>query len=659
MKTKKKPQKYLADWESKIEWLDPSKKTEFSGYCDFCKVEIKCTGGITDLHAHAKTNKHITRAAERKSNAQKKLTPFVNTSFQNKVRNSEMVLCAWGAANNQSMSQLESFAAILPKICPDSQIAKSMQLARTKASAIVVNVLGEGHHEDLSTHLRTTPFGLIADESTDIAGKKTLALIARTHVWINKDRFEIRDQFYDLIEVVETDADTLYDHVVRSFAADNIPYTEHLKAFAADGANNVTGKNKSLGAHLKRDCESLFQLKCTCHSMALAASYACRHIPSNVEQMCRDVYSYLSSSPLRTARFNEIQVLLEYKPAKMLHPSATRWLSLEAVVNRILDRYEPLQLYFKFLVNVDEVETPKVHSILETLENPTTKLYLVFLSYALSLVNKLNKLFQSETPELYKLHSAVSRLFKSLLNNFVKNDYLRSIGDNIGNLVFHERNYVGLNEIYLGVDAPLLLNELVEGNKISQEQIVSFKRNAINFYETLAKQLLFRINFNDSAMINLTIIDPRNVMDRKHQSILPLLESFPNIAKREDYQSADNEFREIRNMDLTELNSFAADGVEFWNSVLRTELVSNEKAFPTLRKLIPVFLSLPHSSAAVERLFSDYNNNKTKLRNKMKTSTVRGVLATKSMVKHNKEMEFTPNMTRRFNNSMYTNVEES
>ncbi|EDS35982.1 26S protease regulatory subunit 6a [Culex quinquefasciatus] len=64
--------------------------------------------------------------------------------------------------------------------------------------------------------------------------------------------------------------------------------------------------------------------------MALAASYACRNIPSNVEQMCRDVYSYLSASPLRTSRFDEIQVLLDYKPAKMLHPSATRWLSLEA-----------------------------------------------------------------------------------------------------------------------------------------------------------------------------------------------------------------------------------------------------------------------------------------------------------------------------------------
>lgn len=147
-------------------------------------------------------------------------------------------------------------------------------------------------------------------------------------------------------------------------------------------------------------------------------------------------------------------------------------------------------------------------------------------------MNKLNKLFQSETPKLYKLHSAFSRLFKSLLNNFVKDDYVRSLGTNLGDVLFHERNYVELDEVYLGVDAPLLLNELVEGNKISQEQIISFKTNVISFYETLAQQLLQRINFNDSAMINLTIIDPRNVIDRKHQSILPLLKSFPNIAKK-------------------------------------------------------------------------------------------------------------------------------
>lgn len=56
-------------------------------------------------------------------------------------------------------------------------------------------------------------------------------------------------------------------------------------------------------------------------------------------------------------------------------------------------------------------------------------------------------------------------------------------------------------------------------------------------------------------------------------------------------------------MDLRELNSCAGDAVEFWNAILRTELVNNEKSFPVLRKLVPVFLSLPHSSASVERLF--------------------------------------------------------
>lgn len=112
----------------------------------------------------------------------------------------------------------------------------------------------------------------------------------------------------------------------------------------------MAGIDKSLGAFLKKDCPTLFTLKCVCHSMALCASYACKDIPDEIEQLCKDIYSHLNCSPLRNSKFAKIQTLLELKPLKMLHPSATRWLSLESVVKRILERYEALSIYFGFVL---------------------------------------------------------------------------------------------------------------------------------------------------------------------------------------------------------------------------------------------------------------------------------------------------------------------
>ncbi|XP_055535505.1 uncharacterized protein LOC129724543 [Wyeomyia smithii] len=268
-------------------------------------------------------------------------------------------------------------------------------MGRTKATAMIVNFVGEGQHEEISTIMRETPFNLIADESTDISSKKSLAHISTQ--W-QEDRLKIMDIFYDLVEVVETDSRTLYNHVTGCFERDKIPYKNQLIGYAADGANNMTGHDKSLSALLKRDVPSLLILKCTCHSIALCSSYACKHVPDNIEQLCREIYNYLSNSPMRTSRFEEIQVLLEYKPVKMLHPSATRWLSLEAVVRRLLDRYEALQIYFGLLVNAERNETVKVRFIFDMLNDPTTKLYLTFLSYVLGLVTSLTSFFKAKPP---------------------------------------------------------------------------------------------------------------------------------------------------------------------------------------------------------------------------------------------------------------------
>ncbi|XP_058827037.1 uncharacterized protein LOC131687020 [Topomyia yanbarensis] len=596
-KKKKAVQKYMKDWELKLHWLAPG-SNQYS----------KCSAGFVDFQKHGTTQKHKQNESLLKK-ATPSVTTMLKTSYKEKIRNAELQLCAWGAANDKSASDIESFAECIRRICPDSEIAKGLKMGRTKATAIITNVLGEGQHDELSAHLKKTPFSLIADESTDLAAKKSLALIVRTFFW-RKAKLVVADCFYDLIQVIETDSRTLHTIVTDCFKRDHIDYQSNLLGYAADGANNMTGTEKSLATFLKKDCPSLFVLKCICHSMALCSSYACKHVPDRIEQVCRDIYNYLSCSPLRTSKFDDIQILLELKPMKMLHPSATRWLSLESVVQRILDRFEALKIYFGFLTNVDQVEKIKVVSIYETLNDPVTKLYLTFLAYILNLVNKLNKLFLSETPELLILNSSVSRLFRTILDCFFKSDYMQKLND---------------------------LTK-VSNRSISVDQVNHFRTNIMRFYITLSNQILKRFNFNDGILVNLTIINPDNIISRKHTSLLPLLQCFPNVISCDQIQTIDDEYREVRNINFSEFsNDQLKDPTAFWEKVLTMERCDGQLAFPALKVFIPCMLILPHSSASVERLFSAYNLNKTKLRNRLETETMRGILATKSYVRHNKD----------------------
>uniref|UniRef100_A0A1Y1MFW2 BED-type domain-containing protein n=1 Tax=Photinus pyralis TaxID=7054 RepID=A0A1Y1MFW2_PHOPY len=112
----------------------------------------------------------------------------------------------------------------------------------------------------------------------------------------------------------------------------------------------------------------IFVMKCICHSFHLCASYACEKLPEEVEKFARYVYNYFSNSPKRTEELKEFQQFANVSPVKMLHPSSTRWLSLESVVTRLLTQYGALTLYF-----TDKASSKKdqaAFSILHLLQQP-------------------------------------------------------------------------------------------------------------------------------------------------------------------------------------------------------------------------------------------------------------------------------------------------
>jgi len=63
---------------------------------------------------------------------------------------------------------------------------------------------------------------------------------------------------------------------------------------------------------------------------------------------------------------------------------------------------------------------------------------------------------------------------------------------------------------------------------------------------------------------------------------------------------------------------------------------NDTKKLPLLLNFV-LHLYLPHSSATVERTFSEISFNKIKIRNKLKTSALIGILRSKTHLKREKE----------------------
>lgn len=136
----------------------------------------------------------------------------------------------------------------------------------------------------------------------------------------------------------------------------------------------------------------------------------------------------------------EYQAFLDLEPHKFLRAGQTRWLSLEvkklynylfklkfiltfffqASVNRIIEQWSALILYFtncSYDAKKD-TECARTDAMLYSLKQPTTKIYFLFLSYVLKILNSFE--FQSEEPKIQLLLSKITTLYKTILRSFVK-----------------------------------------------------------------------------------------------------------------------------------------------------------------------------------------------------------------------------------------------
>lgn len=96
--------------------------------------------------------------------------------------------------------------------------------------------------------------------------------------------------------------------------------------------------------------------------------------------------------------------------------------------------------------------------------------------------------------------------------------------------------------------------------------------------------------------------------------------------------------------------------VKFWREVGKIQRADGTFPFSNLEAFVELLFSLPHSSAACERVFSALTLIKTKARNKLETETVRGLLQTKDFLRGSEcfNMEILPEMLAKMNTSICT-----
>lgn len=152
-----------------------------------------------------------------------------------------------------------------------------------------------------------------------------------------------------------------------------------------------------------------------------------------------------------------------------------------------------------------------------------------------------------------------------------------------------------------------------------------------------------RFDFANETLIAIQHLDPQNLGD----SLVPLFNLFPEICegKIEEVEM------EWRGMIRQKFIPKTLNLQDFWGNLFQLKNSLDELMYPNLKLFVGSLLSLPHSSAAAERIFSDLNNIKNKNRNSLKTKTINALLITKQIVNNISLNDWTPskNILKKYN----------
>lgn len=289
--------------------------------------------------------------------------------------------------------------------------------------------------------------------------------------------------------------------------------------------------------------------------------------------------------------------------------------------------WQPLTSYFTTFVFEDKEKLHSASVILENLKNAVFKIYLLFLSYILEIINKMNLQFQSETTQIQILYSRFTSIYKTILRNFIKKEVMDEM--ELSKISPSNPDYfVNLERIYIGARAQLFLQE----NYVPIDEINKIRTNILSFYVELSLQIRKRFKFDDPKLKFLSNFEPKVALSGNTISIVEAAKFFRKLV--DDPENLNTEWRllpDIQAIKDSENESFE----KFWSKIFQIKNELDEEMFTNLSKLVRGIMCLPHSSASAERIFSSLNLMKTNIRNRLNVETCQSVLLAKQLLEEN------------------------
>lgn len=298
----------------------------------------------------------------------------------------------------------------------------------------------------------------------------------------------------------------------------------------------------------------------------------------------------------------------------------------------------------------------KIESILTFVRSPTNCLFAHFLLYVHSLFDTVLVAFQAEEPKIHILGRSLQRLVRTIFECYLKPSALT------GKLL-HEVQYLQSynlkdnQSILIGDAAETFLNNR-EANHLREERINDFYKSIKKYYQVLTKYLLEKLPLSDGLLNHAKVADPavRSSIDDK--SIRFFVDRFPCLLPRDvQRQTILRQFAAYQSWNESDINRCMSDRMDTtWVAIGNTRDENDELCFKELSVVMCGILTIPHSSAHCERVFSCVRKNRTDQRSCLSDSTIESLLLLKSRPGRFDRRAYTSSELDRFKSAYYISM---
>ncbi|XP_052234161.1 uncharacterized protein LOC127846703 isoform X2 [Dreissena polymorpha] len=205
-----------------------------------------------------------------------------------------------------------------------------------KSITQIVSALSSYFEKQQLDKIRTSDYvALLADESTDEAGRSQLAILIRY-----LDCGNVEDHFVGLVNVKRRDAKTLTQALVNFLESKDININK-VMFLGFDGCNTMSGEQNGVQRRFRNMVPHSQYINCRNHKLALCVKHLMKHfeVLVEVDYVLLSVYKLFEYSPQKFAVFKDVQSSYDVKELVMVRAAATRWLSHGVACRRFIDRF--------------------------------------------------------------------------------------------------------------------------------------------------------------------------------------------------------------------------------------------------------------------------------------------------------------------------------